>query len=112
MANGNVGFDLPMPKARGSRQAKILREEKVDVGTAVGYLEEAERGSIALTNAVREFSVTAKALLKSGLTENAVAVLMQELMPKTRRGNFAVTKETILDVLRTAARLNEHLREP
>lgn len=111
MNTPNRGFELPMPKPRRNSRANVIaRDEGVHIGDAVTYLEEAERGATALTEAVRQFSAAAKVLLASGLTENAIAVLMQELMPKTRRGNFAVTKETILDVLRTAARLTEHLK--
>ncbi len=96
----NHGFNLPMPKARGSRQAKALREEGVDVGDAVSYLEEAERGSIALTESVRKFAASAQALLESGLTENALVLLIQDLGPKAH--GRPVPKDTILAILKSA----------
>lgn len=108
----NVGFELPLPKSRrNSRQKVISREEGVDVGDAVSYLEEAERGAIALTNEVRRFSIAAEALPESGLTDDAVAILVQSLMKNQRNGR-PFPQETILEVLHAAARLSEHLKEP
>ncbi len=106
----NHGFDLPLPKARGSRQAKIEREEGVDVGDAVSYLEEANRGSIALVQATQKFALAAQALLESGLTEDAISLLIQDLMGNARNGK-PYPRETITLTLRAAARLTEHLQE-
>ncbi len=106
----NHGFNLPMPKARGSRQAKIEREEGIDVGDAVSYLEEAERGSIALVQATRKFAIAAEALLNSGLTDAAVVALIQALMPNVKNGR-PFPGGTILAVLKAAGRLKEHLKE-
>ncbi len=106
----NHGFELPKPKVRGSRQAKILKEEGVDVGGAVGYLEEAERGALALTESVRRFGEAAEKLLASGLTDQAAAILVQSLMKNQRNGRPFPT-DTILEVLHAAARMSEHLKE-
>lgn len=105
----NVGIDLPMPPPRrNARQNIIAREEGVDVSGAVTYLEEAERGAIALTEAVKRFAVDAHALLEGGLNENAIAILIQDLGPKAH--GRPLPKETILAVLKTAARVGEHLK--
>ena len=110
MTMRNHGFELPTPKVRGSRQAKILREEGVDVGDAVSLLEEADRGATYLTESVKKFAAAANALMQCGLTENAVAVLIQDLMGNARNGKLYPIG-TILEVLHAAARLNEHLKE-
>lgn len=107
----NVGFNLPTGKPRrNNRHDKILRDEGVDVGDAVSYLEEAERGAVALTNEVRRFAVAAEKLLDSGLTENCIAILIQSRMKNQRNGR-PFPLETISEVLNAAARLSEHLKE-
>lgn len=108
MNSGNVGFDLPKPR-RNARQNVIAREEGADIAGAVSYLEEAERGAVALTNEVRKFAAAAEALLSSGLTENALVLLVQDLAPKPH--GRPVPKEVVLQVLKAAARVSEHLRQ-
>jgi hypothetical protein len=105
----NVGIDLPMPPRRNARQNIIAREEGVDVSGAVSYLEEAERGAIALTNEVRTFATAAKALLEGGLKEHAIALLVQDLCPNAKNGH-PIPLSTVVEVLRAAARCGEHLR--
>lgn len=107
----NHGFELPTPKPRrNNRHDALQREEGIDVGDAVSYLEEAERGAVALTDSVRRFAVAAEKLLASGLTDGAAAILVQSLMKNQRNGRpFPV--ETILEVLHAAARMHEHLSE-
>jgi hypothetical protein len=108
--NGNVGFNLPLPKPprRNARQNVIAREEGVDVTGAVSYLEEAERGAVALTNEVRKFAAAADQLLKSGLTENAIILLIQDLAPKAH--GRPLPRDLIAAVLKAASRLSEHLK--
>ncbi len=115
MNNGNVGFNLPMGKPpRGSRQAKLLREEKgerVDPAAlreAVSYVEEAAAGATGLTDAIRELGIAANALLKSGLKPETAALLIQSLMKNQRNGRPQPTS-MILEVLYAAARVGEHL---
>lgn len=104
----NHGFELPVPTGRrNSRQNVIAREEGVDVSNAVTYLEEAAAGATALTESTRHFAQAAKALLESGLTENAICLLIQDLGPKPH--GRPIPKEVIRDVLKAAARLDEHL---
>ncbi len=104
----NHGFELPLPKPRrGNRHDAIEREEGVDVGAAVTYLEEAEAGARALTDSVRHFAAAADALLKCGLTENALVLLIQDLGPKPH--GRPIPKDVISQVLKAAARVGEHL---
>lgn len=106
----NHGFELPAPPPRrNARQNVIEREEGVDVTGAVSYLEEAERGSIGLTNAVKDFAGAAKALLEGGLNEEAITLLLQYKMPRHKNGDL-VSRKTILDTLQAAARLHEYLK--
>lgn len=106
----NHGIELPMPKPRrNNRHDAIQRDEGADIGNAVSYLEEAERGAVALTESVKRFAVAAEKLLESGLTDDATAILIQSLMKNQRNGRpFPV--ETILEVLHAAARMSEHLK--
>lgn len=104
----NVGFELPKPR-RNARQNVIAREEGVDVTGAVTYLEEAERGAIALTDQVRHFAAAAKALLDCGLTENALCLLIQDLGPKPH--GRPIPRDVIHEVLKAAARVGEHLTQ-
>lgn len=107
----NHGFELPLPKPRrNNRHDRIEREEGVDIGGAVSYLEEAERGAVALTHEVRKFASAAEALLDGGLTDDAVAILIQSKMKNQRNGR-PFPHETILEVLTAAARLSEHLKD-
>ncbi len=107
----NHGFEVPMPKVRGSRQAKILRDEGIDVGDAVTLMEEAERGATYLTESVKKFAAAAEKLLDGGLTDDAVSLLIQGLMGNGGNGK-PYPRETILKTLRAAARLSEYLKEP
>ncbi len=109
--NGNVGFELPIGKPRrNSRQNVIARDEGIDVSGAVSLMEEAERGAVALTNEVRNFAEAARQLLGGGLTERAIALLVQDLIPSDRHSHKKMPVEQILAVLHGAAKLGEYLK--
>lgn len=110
---------LPMPKRRrGNRQDRLALDPNVSkeqVAKAVTYMEEAEAGARELTDEVRKFAGACYAMLSSGLTLNAIVLLVQDLMEKqsggSRHGLPKYGKDTIAAVLKAAARLDEHLRE-
>lgn len=101
----------PPKRRRGNRIDRLSKEPGVDkpaIARAVSYLDEAAAGAVALTNEIRQLAAAAKALLDSGLTENALCLLIQDLGPKAH--GRPIPKETILGVLKAAARVEEHLR--
>lgn len=110
---------IPLGKPRQSkRQARLELDPNVSkeqIAKAVTYMAEAEAGSRELTDEVRKFAKASYAMLTNGLTLNAVALLVQDLMEKqsggSRHGQPKYGKETIAAVLKAAARLDEHLRE-
>lgn len=113
-------FVLPAgipPRRRGNRVDRMSKEPDVDkpaIAKAVSYLDEAAAGSRELTDEVSKFAGAAHALLTCGLTFNAVLILVQDLMPKqsggSAHGKPKYSKETIAEVLKAAARLDEHLK--
>lgn len=111
--------NIPVGKPRrGNRQARLAMDPNVSkeqVARAVTYLEEAEAGARELTDEVRKFAAACYAMLTSGLTLNAVTLLVQDLMEKrsggSAHGQPKYSKETVAAVLKAAARLDEHLKE-
>lgn len=107
----------PPKRRRGNRIDRLSKDPDVDkpaIARAVSYLDEAAAGSRELTDEVRKFASAAHALLTCGLTFNAVVILVQDLMPKqsggSAHGKPKYSKETIAEVLKSAARLDEHLK--
>lgn len=97
----NHGFNLPLPK----------QTEPLDLQAIEDWMAKAEAGAGAIGREVLVFARIAQGLLSTGLTRNATALLIQDLLPKTRRGNPTITLATILRVLDGAASLAEHVQQ-
>lgn len=98
----NHGFELPMPNGLKASSA-------LDLDSIEQWMSDAESSAGSIGREVAAFARLAQLLLATGLSRNAVALLVQDLLPKTRRGNPTVTTVTILRVLDGASRLGEHL---
>ena len=97
----NHGFKLPSPRLKASTE--------LDLDSIEQWMTEAQASSGALGREVAAFARLGQLLLNSGLTKRAVALLVQDLLPKTRRGNPTVSTAAILNVLEASSRLGEHL---
>lgn len=107
----------PPKRRRGNRIDRLSKEPDVDktaIAEAAGYLDEYAAGSRELSDEVRKFASAVHSLLTGGLTFNAIILLVQDLMPKHSGGGAhgkpKFPKEAIAEVLKAAARLDEHLK--
>lgn len=97
------------PRAR--RPTRGSNDGNMDIQSAVDFLESSDEKVLQLSKELKLFTAQAQALLNGGLTEEAVIVLLQGMLPKQRNGKpFAA--QSIRDVLTAAGRLAEVYLKP